>query len=73
MCGEKKGQILESPFKMEETLNGSSSLNIKAEKEVVEEYLNKLRGQGATDRAITSSMKDLGIERYLITFLTKYR
>jgi hypothetical protein len=69
---EKKGQILESSFQMEETLNGSSILNIKAEKEVVEEYLNKLRGQGATNGAITSSMKDLGIKRYLITFLTKY-
>ncbi|XP_059429003.1 fatty acyl-CoA reductase 3-like [Corylus avellana] len=63
VCGEKKGQILESPFEMEETLNGSSRLDIKAEKQLVDEYLDKLRGQGATDRAITSTMKDLGIKR----------
>ncbi|KAE8037466.1 hypothetical protein FH972_010053 [Carpinus fangiana] len=71
VCGEKKGQILESPFKMEETLNGSSSLDIKVEKQVVEEYLNNLRGQGATNKAITSTMKDLGIKsmQNLITTL----
>jgi fatty acyl-CoA reductase len=65
VCGEKKGQILESPFEMEETLNGSSRLDIKAEKQRVEEYLDKLQGQGATDRVITSTMKDLGIKRFL--------
>ncbi len=65
MCGEKKGRILERPFQMGETLNGTSRLDIKAEKEVVEEYLNKLRLLGATDGAITSAMKDLGIKRFL--------
>ncbi|XP_062172815.1 fatty acyl-CoA reductase 3-like [Alnus glutinosa] len=63
VCGEKKGRILERPFQMGETLNGTSRLDIKAEKEVVEEYLNKLRLLGATDGAITSAMKDLGIKR----------
>ncbi|XP_062169841.1 fatty acyl-CoA reductase 3-like [Alnus glutinosa] len=63
VCGEKKGQILESPFQMEEALNGTSRLDIKAEKQVVEQYLNNLRGQGATVGAITSTMKDLGIKR----------
>jgi fatty acyl-CoA reductase len=61
----KEGQILESPFQMEETLNGSSKLDIKAEKQLVEEYLNKLQGEGATDRTITSTMKDLGMKRFL--------
>jgi fatty acyl-CoA reductase len=65
VCGEKKGRILERSFQMGETLNGTSRLDIKAEKEVVEEYLNKLRLLGATDRAITSAMKDLGIKRFL--------
>jgi hypothetical protein len=65
VCGEKKGQILESPFQMEEALNGTSRLDIKAEKQVVEQYLNNLRGQGATVGAITSTMKDLGIKRFL--------
>jgi fatty acyl-CoA reductase len=65
VCGEKKGQILESPFQMEQMLNGSSGLDINAEKQLVEEYLNKLRGEGATDRTITSTMKDLGMKRFL--------
>lgn len=50
---------------MEEALNGTSRLDIKAEKQVVEQYLNNLRGQGATVGAITSTMKDLGIKRFL--------
>jgi fatty acyl-CoA reductase len=50
---------------MEETLSGSSKLDIKAEKQLVEEYLNKLRGEDATDRTITSTMKDLGMKRFL--------
>ena len=50
---------------MEETLNGSSKLDIKAEKQLAEKYLNKLQGQGATDRTITSTMKDLGMKRFL--------
>jgi hypothetical protein len=53
---------------MEETLNGTSKLYIKAEKQLMEEYLNKLREQGATDGAITSSMKDLGIKRIFFFF-----
>jgi fatty acyl-CoA reductase len=69
VCGEKKGRILERPFQMGETLNGTSRLDIKAEKEVVEEYLNKLRLLGATDGAITSAMKDLGIKRFLWSIL----
>ncbi len=65
MCGEKGGNILESPFHMEKTLKGTSRLDIKAEKELVEEYLDRLRVQGATNEAITSTMKDFGITRFL--------
>ncbi|KAL4611665.1 hypothetical protein ACB092_08G142100 [Castanea dentata] len=63
VCGEKVGHILESPFYMEETLNGTSRLDINAEKELVEDYLDKLRVHGATKEEITSTMKDLGIKR----------
>uniref|UniRef100_A0A2N9ENJ6 Fatty acyl-CoA reductase n=1 Tax=Fagus sylvatica TaxID=28930 RepID=A0A2N9ENJ6_FAGSY len=48
---------------MEETLKGTSRLDIKAEKELVEEYLDRLRVQGATKEAITSTMKEFGIAR----------
>jgi fatty acyl-CoA reductase len=49
---------------MEETLKGTSRLDIKAEKELVEEYLDRLRVQGATKEAITSTMKEFGIARF---------
>ena len=65
VCGEKEGNILESPFYMGDTLKGTSKLDINAEKELVKEYLDRLRVQGATNEAIISTMKDFGIERFL--------
>ncbi|XP_050281090.1 alcohol-forming fatty acyl-CoA reductase-like isoform X4 [Quercus robur] len=63
VSSEKGGNILESPLRMEDTPKGTSRLVINAEKEVVEEYLGRLRVQGATNEEITSTMKDLGIKR----------
>ena len=65
MCGEKEGRMLENPFYMEEPLKGTLRLNIEAEKELVEEYLDRLQVQGATKEAIKSTMKDFGITRFL--------
>ena len=50
---------------MGETLNGVSGLDINIEKKVVEEKLNELRLQGASEKEITRAMKDLGIERFV--------
>ena len=50
---------------MGDTLKGTSKLDINAEKELVKEYLDRLRVQGATNEAIISTMKDFGIERFL--------
>ena len=50
---------------MGDTLKGSSRLDINVEKELVEEYLDRLRVQGATDEEITSTMKDFGTKRFL--------
>ena len=50
---------------MEDTPEGTTRLDINAEKEVAEEYLDRLRVQGATNEEITSTMKDLGIKRFL--------
>lgn len=63
VCGEREGLLLEKPFYMGETLNGTSRLDIDAEFKIMEEKLNELRSNGATEEAITSAMKDLGIER----------
>ena len=65
MCGEKGGYILESPIYMGDTLKGTSRLDINVEKELVEEYLDRLRLQGAKNEEITSTMKDFGTKRFL--------
>ncbi|KAE8697042.1 Alcohol-forming fatty acyl-CoA reductase [Hibiscus syriacus] len=61
--GERSGLILENPYSMGETLNGVSGLDINVEKEIIEQKLNELRVQRASDKEITRSMKDLGIQR----------
>ncbi|XP_065618892.1 probable fatty acyl-CoA reductase 4 isoform X2 [Quercus suber] len=63
VSSERGGNILESPLHMEDTPKRTSRLVINAEKEVVEEYLDRLRVQGATNEEITSTMKDLGTKR----------
>ncbi|XVE59545.1 hypothetical protein DITRI_Ditri05aG0054400 [Diplodiscus trichospermus] len=63
VSGERSGLIQESSYSMGETLNGVSGLDINFEKKLVEEKLNELNLQGASEKAITRAMKDLGIER----------
>ncbi|EOY33482.1 Jojoba acyl CoA reductase-related male sterility protein [Theobroma cacao] len=63
VSGERSGLILENSYNMGETLNGVSGLDINIEKKVVEEKLDELRSQGASEKEITRAMKDLGIER----------
>ncbi|KAK4760567.1 hypothetical protein SAY87_005460 [Trapa incisa] len=63
VSGEREGLIHERPYRMGETLNGVSGLDIDAERRVVEERLEELRVEGASDKAITIAMKELGIER----------
>nr|POE55219.1 putative fatty acyl-coa reductase 4 [Quercus suber] len=72
VSSEKGGNMLESPLHMEDTPKGTSRLVINAEKEVVEEYLDGLRVQGATNEEITSTMKDLGIKRTMDGVITAY-
>ncbi|KAK4607731.1 hypothetical protein RGQ29_001521 [Quercus rubra] len=72
VCSEMEGNILESPFYMGDTLKGTSKLDINAEKELVKEYLDRLRVQGATNEAIISTMKDFGIERTIDGVISAY-
>ncbi|KAG6682355.1 hypothetical protein I3842_13G136400 [Carya illinoinensis] len=57
------GLILETPYHFGETLNGTTGLDVYAEKKLVEEKLNGFRAEGATEEEITLAMKDLGTER----------
>lgn len=63
VSGEKEGLILETPYKMGETLNGTSGLDIEAEKRLIEETLKQLKAESYSEDSIKSAMKDLGIQR----------
>ncbi|GMI89008.1 FATTY ACID REDUCTASE 3, ECERIFERUM 4 [Hibiscus trionum] len=63
VSGERSGLILENGYGVGETLNGVAGLDVDAERKVVEDKLNDLRLQGASDKDITIAMKDLGIHR----------
>ncbi|XP_031374760.1 fatty acyl-CoA reductase 1-like isoform X2 [Punica granatum] len=63
VCGEREGLILEKPFRMGETLNGSHNLDINAEQQLAMGLLTELRGKNASDREISNAMKDFGVHR----------
>ena len=66
VSGEKGGLILENPYHMGDTLNGSTGLDIDNEVRLVEEKLKELHAENATEAEITIAMKDFGIERFVI-------
>ena len=55
--------MTEEPFDMGETLNGSSKLDINVEKLLTEEKLKELEAENASEKTITSVMKNLGTIR----------
>ncbi|KAL0390008.1 UNVERIFIED_CONTAM: putative fatty acyl-CoA reductase 4 [Sesamum calycinum] len=63
--GMRDGLIPEQPIHMGETLPGAkiSYLDINMEKKIVEEKLRELQALNATQKEITTVMKDLGIQR----------
>ncbi|XP_061342398.1 fatty acyl-CoA reductase 3-like [Gastrolobium bilobum] len=63
VCGEREGLITEDPCQLGVSLNGFPGLDIDVEKKVVEEKLNQLREEGATEDDIRMAMKDLGMKR----------
>ncbi|KFK30008.1 hypothetical protein AALP_AA7G205800 [Arabis alpina] len=63
VCGEKSGLILETPYRMGETLNGTTGLDINHEKKLVLEKLDQLRAAETPPETITQVMKDLGRTR----------
>uniref|UniRef100_A0A7N0TVA3 Fatty acyl-CoA reductase n=1 Tax=Kalanchoe fedtschenkoi TaxID=63787 RepID=A0A7N0TVA3_KALFE len=64
VCGEKAGVMAETPFKMGETLNGTSGLDINFEFKVMEEKLKQLKEEEKlSEAAISAAMKDFGNKR----------
>ncbi|KAM1763693.1 hypothetical protein ACFX11_003010 [Malus domestica] len=62
VCGERAGLIAEdsSSSLIDDIINNNFELR---EKKVLEEKLNEVKAQGASEEIITRTMKDLGIER----------
>ncbi|XP_022996086.1 fatty acyl-CoA reductase 3-like, partial [Cucurbita maxima] len=63
VSGERDGVILESSYKMGESLNGVKGLDIEEEQAIVADKLKQLKENGVTEELVTQAMKDLGLER----------
>ncbi|KAL5976378.1 Catalyzes the reduction of fatty acyl-CoA to fatty alcohol [Asimina triloba] len=63
-AGEKSGLIMEEELRMGETMNGNSTLDVDIEMNLVNEKMKELSDLGATEREITSAMKEMGTVRY---------
>ncbi|EPS70864.1 hypothetical protein M569_03895, partial [Genlisea aurea] len=63
VAGEQEGLILEKQYRMGETLNGVSGLDIFTEKKLLEDTLEHLSSHNCSKEHIRKTMKDLGIQR----------
>ncbi|CAN4107246.1 unnamed protein product [Withania somnifera] len=63
VCGEKEGLMLEKPYYMGETINGTLGLDIEAEKKMTDEKWKQLKAENASEKSITIAMKELGLQR----------
>ncbi|XP_060173760.1 fatty acyl-CoA reductase 3-like [Lycium barbarum] len=63
VCGKGKGVLLEKPFLMGETLNKISYLDMDVERDVIANKFKELEALNATSKEITTTMKELGIQR----------
>lgn len=55
---------METPYRMGETLNGTTGLDINHEKKLVQEKLDQLLVIKAPPETITQAMKDMGLARF---------
>ncbi|KAI3973614.1 hypothetical protein MKW92_053356 [Papaver armeniacum] len=64
VCGEKSGVILEQPFKMGESLNGTSKvLDIDEEMKLAQIRLNELKAGQVSEKEEKDAMEVFGIQR----------
>ncbi|CAL1403968.1 unnamed protein product [Linum trigynum] len=63
VAGERSGLILESPYRMGDTLNGATGLDIQEERKLIALKMNELQAEGASQDAIKRAMVDLGLKR----------
>ncbi|KAK1435080.1 hypothetical protein QVD17_00840 [Tagetes erecta] len=63
VSGEKPGLMLETPYHLGESLNGTKGLDIDEEKKILEKKMKELKAHNASDEHINLAMKDLGMQR----------
>ncbi|XP_076896465.1 fatty acyl-CoA reductase 3-like [Bidens hawaiensis] len=64
VSGEKPGLMLETPYHLGESINGTNGLDIDEERKIVEDKLKELKADNnANDKSIKLAMKDLGMQR----------
>ncbi|KAI3523286.1 hypothetical protein L1887_01346 [Cichorium endivia] len=64
VSGEKPGLMLETPYYLGESLNGTTGLDIDQEKKIVEDKLKELKSDlNANDKSFNLAMKELGMQR----------
>ncbi|KAK1429193.1 hypothetical protein QVD17_11397 [Tagetes erecta] len=64
VSGEKPGLMLETPYNLGESLNGTNGLDIDEERKIVEDKLKELKSDiNANDKSVKLAMKDLGMQR----------
>ncbi|XP_010271727.1 PREDICTED: alcohol-forming fatty acyl-CoA reductase-like [Nelumbo nucifera] len=61
--GQQEGLMLEKPYQMGETLNGTLGLDIQQELKVAEERLKELQAEKITIKEERIAMKELGLKR----------
>lgn len=68
VSGEKPGLMLETPYHLGESINGTNGLDIDEERKIVEDKLKELKAdKNANDKSIKLAMKDLGMQRYIVS------
>ncbi|KAG4387119.1 hypothetical protein GLYMA_11G185200v4 [Glycine max] len=72
VCGERGGLIVEDPCQLGVSLNGVPGLDIGMEKRVVEDKMNQLHEEGATEEDVKMAMKDLGMKRTIDSVIVAY-
>lgn len=64
VSGEKTGLMLETPYYLGESLNGTKGLDIDEERKIVEDHLKELKSDhNSNEKSIRWAMKDLGMKR----------
>lgn len=63
VCGEAEGVILEEPLHGDQMKKGSAKLDIKLEKQLIEDKLTELRMHETNEEEIKSVMKSFGLAR----------